>query len=183
MLESLAQSAEPILNLPYVLRTRRNHGLEHATIHILSSRVQGLRMAGRSDDSGFTLIGEVKTEEVERAVAEALIRMIKGEHSLAVHPNCGTNLATTGAMVSLAALAGAIGIKRGAQDYINRLPMVMVLMMVTVLFSQPLGMALQRYFTTDGDPADLEVVSITRSTMHMPFGGATTMHRVVTRST
>ena len=33
---SLAEYAEPLLTSPYILRTRRNHGLEHATIHILS---------------------------------------------------------------------------------------------------------------------------------------------------
>ena len=44
----------------------------------------------------------------------------------------------------------------------------MLLVMVALIFSQPLGLSLQKYITTDGDPADLEVISITRSTMHNP---------------
>lgn len=35
--------------------------------------------------------------------------------------------------------------------------------MIAVLVSQPLGMDLQRYFTTDGVPGTLEIISITRS--------------------
>jgi hypothetical protein len=181
MFEQLAVMARPVLDLPVVRRTRRNHGLEHATIHILASRIKGLQMAGRSTDSGFVLIGEAPTEQIEASVNEALRRMRGGEHSLAVHPNCGTNLVTTGFMTSVVGVVGMTGASR--KDTFNRLPGVMVLMMFTVLFSQPVGMALQKHFTTDGDPADLEIVSITRSNFNMPLAnGPVTMHRVVTRS-
>ncbi|MFO7320416.1 MAG: DUF6391 domain-containing protein [Chloroflexota bacterium] len=181
MLKQLAQTAKPVLDLPVVRRTRRNHGLEHATIHLLSQRIKGLQMAGRSTESGFVLIGEAPTEAVEAAVYEALRRMRNGEHNLAIHPNCGTNLVTTGFLTSLVGFLGISGASR--RDSLNRLPAVMVLMMLTVLFSQPLGTAMQKYFTTDGDPADLEIVSITRSQMRMPFAsGPVTIHRVVTRS-
>ncbi len=180
MFEQLAIAARPILDLPLVRRTRRNHGLEHATIHVLASRVKGLQMAGRSTEGGFILIGEAPTETVESAVNEALRRMRAGEHSLAVHPNCGTNLVTTGLMTSVVGMLGMSGANR--RDTFNRLPAVMVMMMFTVLFSQPVGTALQKHFTTDGNPADLEVISITRSQMTMPFGKPVAMHRVVTRS-
>jgi hypothetical protein len=181
MLEQLAVTARPILNLPVVRRTRRNHGLEHATIHVLSSRIKNLQMAGRSTESGFVLLGEAPTESVEAAVQDALRRMRGGEHQLAIHPNCGTNLVTTGFLTSIVGVAGMSGASR--RDSFNRLPTVIVLMMLTLVFAQPLGSALQKYFTTDGDPADLEVVSITRSRLSMPFGrGPMTMHRVVTHS-
>ncbi len=181
MLKQMADAAQPVLDLPFIRRTRRNHGLEHATIHILSNRIKTLQMAGRSTDAGFVLMGEAPTDAVEDAVYEALRRMRGGEHNLAIHPNCGTNLVTTGFLTSLVAMVGLAGANR--RDAYNRLPMVMILMMVTLLFSQPLGMGLQQYFTTDGDPADLQIESITRSTMRNPLGGAVTMHRVVTRST
>lgn len=181
MLKQLAQTAKPVLDLPIVRRTRRNHGLEHATIHLLSQRIRGLQMAGRSTEGGFVLIGEAPTEAVEAAASEALRRMRNGEHGLAIHPNCGTNLVTTGFLTSLVGILGISGASR--RDSLNRLPAVMVLMMFTVLFSQPLGTALQKYFTTDGNPADLEIVSITRSQMRLPLGdGPVTMHRVITRS-
>lgn len=181
LVERFANFARPVLDLPYVRRTRRNHGLEHATIHILSERVKNLRMAGRSSDGGFILLGEAPTEQVETAVRDALRRMRAGEHGLAVHPNCGTNLVTTGLLASLAAMLGLAGASR--RDSFNRLPTVMTLIMVVLIFSPALGMSLQKFITTDGDPADLEVVSIRRSEMQTPLSASPlTVHRVVTHS-
>ena len=51
MLKQLATAAQPVLDLPLIRRTRRNHGLEHATIHMLSNRIKTLQIAGRSTDS------------------------------------------------------------------------------------------------------------------------------------
>lgn len=181
MLESLAKSASPLLNFPYIRRTRRNHGLEHATITILSSRVVGLSMAGRADASGFMLWGEAPTEEVERAAHDALARMKHGDEHLAIHPNCGTNLVTQGTLVSLAALAGSVGTKRGAKDYLNRLPIVMILSLMAILFGQPLGMRMQEHFTTSGEPGDLEITQITRRESVGLGGNKTISHRVETR--
>ena len=174
-IERTADYIRPLLDLPPVRRTRRNHGLEHATIHILSGRIRGLKMAGRSDATGFVLIGEAPTEMIENAVRDALRRMQNGEHGLAVHPNCGTNLVTTSLMTTGAALVGFAGKSRRAAW--ERLPLVMVAVMAAILFSQPLGAELQKYITTDGDPADLEVVSITRRDV-----GSMIVHRVTTRS-
>jgi hypothetical protein len=123
----------------------------------------------------------VPTDEVASAVAEALRRMKAGEHSLAVHPNCGTNLLTTGFLTSMVGIVGLGG--RSRVDSFNRLPYVMLLMMGAVLYSQPLGMNLQKYFTTEGDPGDMEVLSVKRSEMRLPFGDPVTVHRVSTTST
>jgi hypothetical protein len=181
LVEQFAEVARPVLDLPIVRRTRRNHGLEHATIHILSSRIRNLQMAGRSTDSGFVLLGEADTSAVEAAVRDALRRMRGGEHSLAIHPNCGTNLVTAGFMVSMAAMVGTMGASR--RQLWNRMPTVMLLAMVSLLVAQPIGMSLQRYITTDGDPGDLEVLSITKGQMRLPLGDAPiTVHRVVTHS-
>lgn len=177
MLEQFAETARPVLNFPYVRRTRRNHGLEHATIHVLKK----YRLSGRSDDGGFVILGEVPTADVESAVAEALRRMKGGEHSLAVHPNCGTNLLTTGFLTSMVGIVGLGG--RSRADSFNRLPYVMLLMMGAVLYSQPLGMNLQKYITTEGDPGDMEVLSVKRSEMRLPFGDPVVVHRVNTHST
>ncbi|MFN8527411.1 MAG: DUF6391 domain-containing protein [Anaerolineae bacterium] len=180
MIESFARWAQPVLDLPIVRRTRRNHGLEHATIHLLSGRINDLKMAGRSDSGGFVLIGAAPTEMIESAVRDALRRMRNGEHHLAVHPNCGTNLVTTGFLTTTAAMIGFTGsTRRGTWE---RLPMVTMLVMFTILFSQPLGLSLQRHLTTDGDPADLEIVNITRREMPGVSGGTVIVHRVNTRS-
>ncbi len=69
-------------------------------------------------------------------------------------PNCGTNLVTTGTMTTVAAMIGLSGASR--REAWNRLPTVLLLVMGALLFSQPIGLSLQKYITTDGDPADLE---------------------------
>ena len=184
MLKNLSDNAQPILTAPYILRTRRNHGLEHATVHVLSDRVKSLSIAGRSDAAGFWLIGDVTTEQVESAVHDALERMQKGEHHLAVHPNCGTGLLTTGTLVSLAALAGSIGVKRGARDYVNRFPLVLMMSIGAVILAQPLGLSLQEHFTTEGNPGNLSVLKVERSELHTPLSNQPmTVHRVTTTST
>ena len=178
MMKQLATYARPVLDWPYIRRTRRNHGLEHATIHMLNA--QGYKLSGRSTDAGFVLFGDVSSGKVEAAIQQALRRMRNGEHNLAVHPNCGTNLVTAGGLTTLVALLGLSG--SSDRPLLERLPMVMLLMMFAVLFSQPLGMSLQRHFTTDGDPGDLEVVDISRQQLRLPFKRTPiTMYRVVTR--
>jgi len=178
MLKQLADYARPVLDFPYVRRTRRNHGLEHATVHLLSARYKGKRMAGRSSVGGFVLLANVPTEAVEKAAHDALERMRNGEHGLAVHPNCGTNLVTTGAM---ATLTGAVGLGGGDRRWdLNRISWTMSLMMFTVLASQPLGMALQKHFTTEGDPGDLEIISVTKRPSRWPFTDLN-VHFVATR--
>jgi hypothetical protein len=179
MLQQMAVFAQPVLSIPIVRRTRRNHGLEHATIHLLSTK--RYRLSGRSSGGGFLLFGDVPTEAVETAVNDALRRMRGGEHHLAVHPNCGTNLVTAGLLTSLVGMVGLSGTDR--RESWNRLPLTMILMMFTVLLSQPLGMSLQRYFTTDGDPGNLEVLHVTRSEVRTPFSTKPlTVHHVATHS-
>src|SRR6266498_4399749 len=83
-----------ILDLPLILETRRNHALEHATLHILE-RTHKISMAGHSNPTGFFIFGDLLTEDVRAAVDEALTRLRAGESRLAVHPGCGTNLVAT----------------------------------------------------------------------------------------
>jgi hypothetical protein len=178
MLEELAGMAQPILDIPYIRRTRRNHGLEHATVHILNKPI-----SGRSDSGGFWLVGDVTTEEVASAAKEALQRMRNGEHQLAVHPNCGTGLVTTGVMTGMAGLLGTIGMRRTFSDYMARLPFVTLLAIGAIVVSQPLGLKLQEHFTTLGDPGDLEILNVEHQTVTGLNGQPITLHRVNTTST
>lgn len=180
LIAQLAQLAQPILRQPGILRVRRNHALEHATIHLLSRRVTGLRIAGRSDGRGFTLWGKVPTEYVEQAATHSLERMKRGERNLAVHPNCGTNLVTQGFLATLAAYVG-LGLRR-ERIFGSRFALVTMLIMLALVVGQPLGMALQRHFTTEGDPGDLHVADVRRREVRLPFsGGSLVVHEVVTR--
>ena len=167
---------QSLVNVPWFSRTRRNHGLEHATLHILSKRYPGVRLAGHSDAGGFWLIGDVPTEGVEAAVREALQRMKDGEENLAVHPNCGTNLATAGTMAGLAGASAMIGVGPRKRDILDRLALAATLATLALILARPVGFFIQKYFTTSGEPGTLEVVSITASQR-----GAVRAHRIVTR--
>lgn len=178
VIEWIAGLLRPVLNSPYILRVRRNHGLEHATIHMLNR--QRYTLSGRSGGAGFVIYGDVPTDKLQAAVEEALNRFSKGQKQWAVHPNCGTNLVTTG---FLATAVGAIGFtnisKKSAWD---RFPLVMLAIMGVVLYSTPIGMSLQKHITTTGDMGATELISVTRQEARFPLTGAkTVVHHVITR--
>ncbi|MBI3740233.1 MAG: hypothetical protein HY257_00560, partial [Chloroflexi bacterium] len=75
-----------ILETPPISIVRRNHGIEHATVHILTARHPNLSLIGRADAQGFFIYGAVKTEELKTAAREAIARLQNGEANLAVHP-------------------------------------------------------------------------------------------------
>ena len=169
-------SFQTLLETPWLLRTRRNHGLEHATIHVLTEKNARRSVAGHSDAGGFWLLGELSTEETRQAVDEALARLRAGERWLAVHPNCGTNLMTSGVV---SGLAGALAMRganpRGA--WLERLPLAALLSILALLASRPLGTRLQQRVTTSGDPGPLQIINVRLSQR-----GNLTMHRVETHS-
>ncbi len=177
LLEQQLEMLDTVLDVPFVRRVRRNHGLEHATITLLSRKIYNLKMAGRSDARGFWLVGEADEAEVRAAVGAALERMRGGEHKLAIHPNCGTNLVTVAVLGTAATLVSLAGSNREKHGMFTRVPVLMTGLMVAALAGQPLGMRVQEHVTTLGDPGDLEVVSIQRRER-----GGMTAFRVETRS-
>lgn len=177
MIKRMAEAARPFLEFPIVRRTRRNHALEHATIHVLTERGLRASVAGRSSDGGFILIGKIPTEQVESAVREALHRLGRGETRLAVHPNCGTNLVTAGVLTTMVGWLG-LGTTNNRPS-LDRTSWTLAAMVAALIAAQPLGMSLQKHFTTKGQPGDLEVVGIARHDVEWPL--KMTVHRVVTR--
>ena len=174
---ALTNSFKTALNQPLVARVRRNHGLEHGTLHILSRRFPGRSMAGHSDTKGFWIIGDLDTAEVESAVEEALRRIRAGEKKLAVHPNCGTNFVTSGILAGLAAFIAMFGAGRRLRERLERIPLVITMATLALIVAQPLGLVLQENITTSGDLEDLEVLEILPPRHSRPKA-----HRVVTRS-
>ncbi len=156
-------------------RTRQHHALEHATLHILSRRFPQQPLAGHSDPQGFWILGQVPTEAVEQAVAEALTRLQQGEHHLALHPGCGTNYLATGGLAALAGLFGFAGAKRWRERW-DRFPLVIFLSMIALIMGRPLGFWLQRHVTTDPQVQNLEVVAV-----RPVRRGRLPAHRVTTR--
>jgi hypothetical protein len=172
-----APSFASLLNSSRLLRIRRNHGLEHATIHVLTEKNPRRSIAGHSDASGFWLFGNLSLEETKASVEEALTRLRAGERNLAVHPNCGTNMVVSGAAAGVfgaLAMSGA-GNKRGA--FLERLPLAVLLSTLALIVARPLGMRIQERVTTSGDPGDLKILEICQSQR-----GNLILHRVETRS-
>jgi len=161
-----------LLELPPIAAIRRNHALEHATVNILSQRCPDLRLVGRSNWAGFTLYGQVNTQDVEAAVSEALQRLRAGENQLAIHPHCGTNLATGIVLTGLVSQAALRGKRR------SRLEKALYMLLGTgsaLALAQPLGFKLQEHLTTSTDVAGLRVVGIRRQER-----GQLIMHRIET---
>ena len=165
---------ESILNRPVISRTRRNHALEHATIHLLSARHPQATLVGRSDPRGFYLFGDVPSEAVVVTAQEALQRLAGGERRLSIHPNCGTNLMTTAVLGGLAAFVSLAG-RSGTRRRVERLPTAIFVTLLGVLIAQPLGTALQRSVTTQADPMGMRITEV--KTWRR---GRVTLHRVVT---
>jgi len=152
-----------------ISRTQRNHALEHATIHMLSHRYKGFNAQGNSVHDGFFLniYGDIPAEAIEEAVSEAYERLQGGEHSLAIHPNCGTVLLTTATMVTLASqMAFAFEQRRLRRIQANPLillgafPAAILAGTLALIVSRPVGLSLQARFTTDGDLRDLQVARV-----------------------
>lgn len=144
---------------PSVLaRIRRHHALEHATIRILNRRLPHLRLAGWSVPRGFYVYGAITTPQLQAAIAEALARFSRGERHLAVHPHCGTNLVTAGILVGLTSFLSMLPGDQRARR--SRLPLVLLLSTFALLLAQPLGLAVQRYVTTEASLDSVTSVSI-----------------------
>ncbi len=172
----MANPLQRILHNPLWLRIRRNHALEHATIHMLTARKAKTSLIGRADPGGFYLYGDVPTEEVREAVDEALQRLRAGEHHLAIHPNCGTNFLTAGLLAAGASFFSlASGRDDRWRDRLERLPLAIFATTLALILAQPLGAAAQQHITTMGDPGKLRVVGIRR----MKRGR--TVHRILTK--
>jgi len=166
-----------ILDLPLILETRRNHALEHATIHILAAMYPDHHLAGHSNPTGFYILGNVSTENLANAVVEAWKRLKAGEKELAIHAGCGTNFATTALLAGSMAWLPLSGSK-SIRGRLWRLPIAVWFGVIGYLLSQPLGPILQAKVTTEADLGSLRIDEIRL----VRRGGNPTVHRVITRN-
>ena len=176
MKQPTSMNFSDILDLPVISHIRRNHALEHATLHTISAHLPQTMLMGHSDAGGFWIIGDVPAETLHAAVQEASARLRAGESQLAIHPNCGTNFVTAGVLAGLAGASAMFGSGRRVQDKLARLPFAAALATIALIFSQPLGLLLQARVTTSADLGNLEVTSISHRKQ-----GQLTAHRVQTR--
>jgi hypothetical protein len=136
---------------------RQTHALEHATVTILSQRYPGVPVAGRSTPGAFIIYGALPTEAVRQAAEEGLARLQAGEHELAIHPRCGTNLAVAGTLGLLVPLAGL-----GARSRAVRWASLLLGLGAAIVASQPLGRLAQQHVTTSPDLAGVRLADVQR---------------------
>ncbi len=148
-----------ILDLPFLLETRRNHALEHATLKILAPKYPARPMGGHSNPTGFMIMGDVDTADLREAAREALERLHAGESDLAIHPGCGTNYATSGLLAGSLAWFGLSGSGKW-QKKLWRIPFILPLAIFAWVLSKPLGPALQARVTTEARMGAMEIISV-----------------------
>jgi hypothetical protein len=150
-----------ILDIPPFLATRRNHAVEHATLKILARKYEDKNLAGHSNPTGFFLFGDLAMDDIRSAIHEAMNRLRAGERDLAIHPGCGTNMATS--MILPASFAWIPF--QSTRSFRWRLVLIPVALMFAVfgyVLSKPLGPWMQRNVTTEANLGDLHLVDVLR---------------------
>ena len=136
-------------------RIRQNHALEHATVTILTRRRPGLSVSARSNSRGFTIFANLDPALVRGCCEEALDRLQAGEAQLALHRNCGTNLAVGTSVAMIGSLFGFTALRTR-----TRVASAIASSMAGIVAARPVGMLVQRYVTTLPDLHDVRVVAI-----------------------
>ncbi len=136
---------------------RRNHGIEHATVHVLTSWDSTIRLVGRADLTGFNIYGDVPSDMLEKACQEALVRMKNGEGHLAVHRGCGTQIVVGGLLTGIAA-----ALTMGRRPKLAKLPDVILATTLAAFVSQPIGLQVQEKITTSPDVQGAHFSGITK---------------------
>lgn len=136
-------------------RIRQNHALEHATITILTRQQPGMAVSARSNSRGFTIFANLDPLLVRRCCDEALARLRAGESSLAIHPNCGTNLAVGMSLAMIGSLFGLTALRPR-----TRVASAVCSTFTGLAMARPLGRLVQRHVTTLPDLHDVRIVSV-----------------------
>ncbi len=142
----------------FLQRIRQHHALEHATIHMLAGLSQGVHVMGRSDWSGFTIYGDVRTDALARAADLALLRLQGGDARLAVHPRCGTNLASGILAAILFGQVASWTVRPRALRWVATLLGVGA----GLALSEPLGREVQTHVTTLSDLRGARIAAVRR---------------------
>lgn len=161
-------------NVP--MQVRSNHALEHATLHVLQQKGIKTRLGGISDMNGFWIYGDVDAAVLMEAAREGLKRLSAGEQELAIHPNCGTNIAVGALAGGGLAWMSMIGTRGKIGRRLRRLPVAVLSAMVGYQLARPYGPKIQERITTNADVSKLEIVEVVK---HEVAGF--TVHRITTR--
>jgi hypothetical protein len=138
-------------------RVRQNHALEHATITILSGMIPDLSINARSFSEGFIIFRDLDLSLLRRAVDEALRRLQAGEAHLAIHPNCGTNLAVGITLMTVGTMLGM-----ASSNTRTRVTTAAASSVAGWAAARPVGELVQKHFTTLPDLKGVRVTEIFR---------------------
>ena len=138
-------------------RIRQNHALEHATFTIMARIDPNFTGSARSSSSGFIIFNDVDLGLLRRAVAEALQRLQAGEAELAIHPNCGTNLAVGISLVTIGTMLGLASNRTR-----TRVTAAALSSLTGWATARPFGEYMQKHFTTLPDLKGVRVTDIIR---------------------
>ncbi len=154
------------------LIVRQVHALEHATVWMLSDKVNYKKtklstsylsadnetIGGLSTEKGFYLYGEINLLQLRKAVNLALTRLQQGEWNLALHPRCGTNSSVAAILTAGMAMTAHVTLPRSPVHQI----MGMGLAALTANYLAPdIGIYVQKYITT-AIPFNLKLQKITK---------------------
>ena len=106
-----------LINLPFMAaafkafhldqETRRNHALEHATIHLLEASGRR-RLSGQAARNGFRVCGSLSAKEI-RAAFDQVRRMIRDDQQLPyISRGCGSNIVSALGLALVLLLAVAL---------------------------------------------------------------------------
>ncbi len=140
---------------------RQHHAIEHATVTLLGRRAPSVQVVARSDLQGFIVYGDIDTSFLLAATEDALARLQAGESSLAIHPNCGTNLVAAGVLSGIAALVAGSGRSRPLWD---RVPSAILGATLALLVAAPVGRWAQAHLTTTSQVQGLRVTGVVKLT-------------------
>ncbi len=138
-------------------RIRQNHALEHATVTVLSGMIPNLSISARSSSQGFIIFGDLDLGVLRLALEEALQRLQAGEAYLAIHPNCGTNLAVGVSLMTIGTMLGLV-----SSHTRIRVASAALSSVVGMMAARPLGEFVQKHVTTLPDLQGVRVTEIFR---------------------
>ncbi|HCI81131.1 MAG TPA: hypothetical protein DHW02_15750 [Ktedonobacter sp.] len=138
---------------------RQNHALEHATIVLLEKK-HDIHLSGVSTAVGFFIFGEAPTDDIIPTAQEALNLLRTTQPELAINPRCGTNLAVSGVLTGLSAMAVA-KMRRPFGTANN----VITASTAALILARPLGLTVQRYITTQTPNSSMRVIKVTPMTV------------------
>ncbi len=176
-----------MIRIVFDQRRRRNHALEHATVHVLEQRYSAnLPIGGFAEPDGFFIQGAVNPQLILSAAKEGLKRLQAGESKLALHPRCGTMIVSGQLIASFTFFAMLIGMGNTNNiTFFTVLFAMFIAIMAARALAQPIGIILQRLLTTSIDVQGLHIDRIEAQTPENPFavilsGGVLTKFRVWT---